>query len=119
MTTSHQVTITRAFTFDAAHILPWHTGRCSRMHGHTYRLEVSLTAPLNDNGVVLDFDDLQTIVHDLVLDHLDHTFLNDVLDNPTAERIALHILESLGACDHEITSVRLWEGSDSYVEVRP
>ena len=64
-------------------------------HARTYlRLEVSLTASLNDNGVVLDFDDLRTIVHDLVLDHLDHTFLNDVLDNPTAERIALHILES-------------------------
>lgn len=115
-----EVTVTRAFTFDAAHVLPWHPGKCSRLHGHTYRLEISVTGPPDSNGVVVDFGDIKEAVTARVLDPLDHTLLNDTLDNPTAERLALYILHALqdDGC-LAVSSVRLWETADCSVEARP
>lgn len=112
------VNITRAFTFDAAHVLPWHPGKCSRLHGHTYRLEVTVKGPLDSNGIVLDFSDLKNTVCDHVLNVLDHTLLNDQIENPTAERVALHILDALRP-HLPIHAIRLWETADCSVEVRP
>ena len=50
--------VTRSFTFEAAHRLPWHGGRCRDLHGHGYRLEVTVEGPVDANGVVIDFDDV-------------------------------------------------------------
>ena len=113
------VTVTQAFTFDAAHVLPWHKGKCSRLHGHTYRLEVSITGTLNADGIVVDFADIKTAVNAHVLDPLDHTLLNDIIDNPTAELVALYILRTLRDDGLDVTAVRLWETADSSVVVRP
>ena len=90
----------RTFTFDAAHQLPWHTGRCRNLHGHTYRLEVTVEGPIGDDGIVVDFADLDAVVRREIIDRYDHTYLNDHLDNPTAELIAADIwkrLEAVGA----------------------
>ena len=119
MTASANVTVTRSFTFDAAHVLPWHPGKCSRLHGHTYRLEVSVTGPLDSNGVVIDFGDIKKTVAAAVLDPLDHTLLNNTIDNPTAERLALHILGELQTAGLTPSLVRLWETADCSAEVRP
>jgi hypothetical protein len=54
--------VTRSFTFDAAHVLPWHPGRCRNLHGHTYRVEVSIEGPLGPHGIVTDFADLDAVV---------------------------------------------------------
>ena len=113
------VTVTRSFTFDAAHILPWHPGKCSRLHGHTYRLEVSVTGPLDCNGVVTDFGYIKKTVKAAVLDQIDHTLLNDTVNNPTAERVALHILSTLQEHGLQPTAVRLWETAECSAEVRP
>jgi 6-pyruvoyltetrahydropterin/6-carboxytetrahydropterin synthase len=113
------VTVTQAFTFDAAHVLPWHQGKCSRVHGHTYRLEVSIAGNLNADGIVIDFADIKRAVIERVIDSLDHTLLNDTIDNPTAEIVALHILGALRDDGLDVTAVRLWETPDSSVEVRP
>ncbi|MHB8380620.1 MAG: 6-carboxytetrahydropterin synthase QueD [Acidimicrobiales bacterium] len=106
------------FEFDAAHFLAWHPGKCARLHGHTYKLEVSIKGQLREEGVVLDFDELARLVQELVLDRLDHTLLNDIVDNPTSERIAIFIFELLQPISPEVSSIKLWEGADSYVEVR-
>ena len=119
MSSQHQVSISRSFVFDAAHILSWHPGKCSRLHGHTYRLEVSVRGDLDERGIVIDFDEMASIVENLVLNRIDHSFLNDILDNPTSERVALHILELLESCPFKIDSLKLWEGIDSFVEIRP
>lgn len=116
---SREITVTRSFTFDAAHVLPWHPGKCSRLHGHTYRLEVSVTGPLDCNGVVVDFGDIKKIVASAVLEPLDHTLLNDTIDNPTAERLAVHILDELQRAGLSPSAVRLWETADCSAEVRP
>ena len=113
--------VIRTFTFDAAHVLPWHPGKCRNLHGHTYRLEVSVEGPVGPHGIVTDFADLDTIVRREVLDRYDHTYLNDLLDNPTAELVAADAwkrLEHLGAGGAlTLISLRLWETPESSVEL--
>ncbi len=65
------------------------------MHGHTYRLIVTLEGAVQSNGLVIDFVVLKRIVKKQVLDTLDHNVLNDVIDNPSAERIAVWIWDQL------------------------
>lgn len=73
--------ISKCFSFDAAHVLPNHKGKCSNVHGHTYRLEVSVGVVRppewgpESEGMVLDFGDLKAAVHQAFLDEWDHSFL--------------------------------------------
>jgi len=113
-----RTSVTRSFTFEAAHQLPWHPGKCRELHGHGYRLEVTVEGPLNEQGVVLDFDDVEAVVEREVIARYDHTYLNDLLDNPTAELIAQDAWKRLEAADLGVTSIRLWETTDCMVEVR-
>jgi 6-pyruvoyltetrahydropterin/6-carboxytetrahydropterin synthase len=64
--------------------------KCKRLHGHNYVVELSLTGPINDDGFVIDFWELDDIMKPL-LSIVDHTYLNGHadLENPTAENIAL------------------------------
>lgn len=94
--------ISKRFTFDAAHQLvglpDWH--KCSRMHGHTYTVEVQLTSDtVDDVGMVMDYGLLAPVKNWLDA-HLDHRVLNDVLpDNltPTAENLARYLHGVVGA----------------------
>lgn len=114
--------ITRIFTFDSAHLLAWHAGKCQRLHGHTYRLEVSLEGPVGAHGIVMDFAELDALVQREVISRFDHRYLNDLLDNPTAELVAADIWERLesgiggGA---SLAHLKLWETADSAVELWP
>ena len=87
--------VTKIFTFDAAHQLTNYYGKCERVHGHTYRLEVTLEGDVHSNDMVIDFVLLKRIVKRQVLEKLDHHFLNDVLENPSAERLAVWIWDQL------------------------
>ena len=109
--------ITRSFDFEAAHVLPWHPGKCRRLHGHNYRFEVTVEGPLDERGVVLDFDDLKQVVKAEILDRYDHRFLNDFFDNPTAELVAHDVWKRLEAAGLTVVRVRLWETADSSVEL--
>jgi 6-pyruvoyltetrahydropterin/6-carboxytetrahydropterin synthase len=111
--------VTRSFSFEAAHELPWHAGKCKRLHGHHYRFEVTVEGPLDDNGIVIDFDDLKRVVNTEVVDRLDHQYLNDLLDNPTAERVAQDVWTRLTGAGLNLVGLRLWETPDSSVELLP
>lgn len=87
--------VTKIFTFDAAHNLTNYYGKCERLHGHTYKLEVTLEGEVQGNGMVIDFVVLKRIVKKHVLDQLDHRYLNDVVENPSAERMVTWIWERL------------------------
>lgn len=84
--------IYREFNFEAAHRLPnvpdGH--KCSRLHGHSYRFEVHVEGPIDENlGWVIDFGDIKAAVNPVVA-QLDHFYLNDIdgLQNPTSEILA-------------------------------
>jgi 6-pyruvoyltetrahydropterin/6-carboxytetrahydropterin synthase len=108
-----RTTVTQAFTFHAAHVLPWHPGKCSQLHGHTYRVEVWIEGDLNENGIVVDFDEVLAVVQGSIIDRLDHTLLNDVIPNPTAELVALHIMGLMDTHGLSASQVRVWETPDS------
>lgn len=109
--------VTRAFSFEAAHHLPWHPGKCRRLHGHSYRLEVTVEGPVGPHGVVIDFDDVKQIVRREVVERWDHQLLNDLLENPTAERIAAEAWRLLAGAGLAVVHLRLWETPDSSVEL--
>ena len=84
--------LTRSYRFEAAHRLPRvpEGHRCARMHGHGFRLEVTVEGEVGaGSGWVLDYADIDRVV-DPVVEALDHRCLNDVegLDNPTSEVLA-------------------------------
>jgi 6-pyruvoyltetrahydropterin/6-carboxytetrahydropterin synthase len=112
-----KTSVTRTFRFEAAHQLPWHRGKCRHLHGHSYRLEVTVAGPVGPQGIVIDFADLRAVVEHEVVERYDHRFLNDLVDNPTAEVLAHEIWKALEAAGLAVTSIRLWETSDSMVEV--
>lgn len=95
--------IFKEFMFEAAHRLPCvpEGHKCSRLHGHSYRVELHIRGPIDpDQGWVTDFADINEAfapVHDV----LDHHYLNEVegLENPTSENVArwiwLHLEDTL------------------------
>lgn len=109
--------VTRSFSFEAAHSLPWHPGKCRRMHGHHYRLEVTVEGPLDERGVVVDFDDLAATLDAEVVARYDHQCLNDFFDNPTAEVVAQDVWKRVEATGARIVALRLWETPNSSVEL--
>ncbi|KMO33612.1 6-carboxy-5,6,7,8-tetrahydropterin synthase [Methylobacterium tarhaniae] len=112
--------ITQAFTFEAAHRLPNvpATHRCHRMHGHSYRVELTLDGPVDpETGWVVDFFDVEAAFGP-VLERLDHYCLNEVpgLENPTAEHIAVWIWEKTRPALPLLSSVKVFETPMSWAE---
>jgi 6-pyruvoyltetrahydropterin/6-carboxytetrahydropterin synthase len=107
--------IRKRFRFEAAHTLPFHPGKCARVHGHSYRLEVALRGPLRSRGpargMIDDFDRIERIVNDRVIDLLDHQNLNDFIENPTVENILLWIWNRLAGKVRNLDELVLWETS--------
>lgn len=105
--------------FDAAHRLPAYKGKCEKVHGHTYKVEVTVEGELKEEKeYVIDYLELKTTVND-VLSKLDHEFLNDIFENPTSEIIANYIKTELEKelRDVKLSSVKLWEGEGKWVMI--
>ncbi|HDZ74227.1 MAG TPA: 6-carboxytetrahydropterin synthase QueD [Aurantimonas coralicida] len=112
--------ITQAFTFEAAHRLPHvpQTHRCHRMHGHSYRIELTLEGPVDPRtGFVVDFFDVEEAFTPL-LERLDHHTLNEVegLENPTSENIAVWIYDRMKAALPVTASVKVFETPQCWAE---
>jgi 6-pyruvoyltetrahydropterin/6-carboxytetrahydropterin synthase len=83
------------------------------MHGHSYHLEVAVRGPIRSRGpargMIEDFDKIERIVAERVLDVLDHHHLNDTIENPTVENIVLWIWQRLQSDLRGLDEVVLWE----------
>lgn len=118
------VTVTKRFTFEASHYLPDYDGKCSRLHGHSYKLEVTVAAGEvhmngSERGMVMDFKKLKDIVDEHVISVYDHENLNDHFLYPTAELMVQKIaydIQSYLPEEVALYNVRLWETEDSYVD---
>lgn len=117
-----RTTVTKILTFDAAHSLPDHEGKCRNIHGHTYSLEVTVEGPVQTGGpadrMVMDFGRLREEMERLVVDPLDHCYLNELFEfAPTAEALAGWAMETLREAGLPVIRVKLWENPTSYAEV--
>lgn len=88
------IQITKEFGFEAGHYVPGHGGRCKYVHGHSYKLFVTVGGYLNEQGMVIDFQVLSQIVKALI-DKYDHGFLNDYFELPTAEIMASYFRKTI------------------------
>lgn len=110
--------IVKSFKLKVAHFLPGYVGKCKQMHGHTMRLDVVLKGNINpDTGMIIDFHEIDRIVRNNVWSVIDHTLLNDKIKNPTSENVILWIRDRLIKDLPNISSIRLWEDDDAYVEI--
>jgi len=114
--------VKKEFTFDAAHYLEKYHGKCERLHGHTYRLAVTVKGEPDSEGMVMDFLELKAIVKEKVLSALDHSCLNDMVPQPTTENMVLWIKEKLEpefkGKNCSLAEIELWESPGSSVILR-
>jgi 6-pyruvoyltetrahydropterin/6-carboxytetrahydropterin synthase len=113
----------KEFTFEAAHRLPRVPSehKCSRLHGHSYRLVVHVSGDVDpDSGMVMDFADIKAAVKPLVDGTLDHYYLNDVegLENPTSENLARWLWERLVGDLPQLSAIEVRETCTSGVVYR-
>ena len=107
--------------FDAAHKINGYEGKCSSLHGHTYKAEAFLLA--KDTDAIGISVDLRTLKEKLqsVTEQLDHSYLNDnkEIGNPTTENLTCYIFRKLKAdLPNGVTleKVRVWETPKSWIE---
>ncbi|WP_017303815.1 6-carboxytetrahydropterin synthase QueD [Spirulina subsalsa] len=104
MSNGQQWIIYKEFRFEAAHRLPYHDGKCRRLHGHSWvgRVYVKGDRLIREGakqGMIQDFGDLKAYLKPLLEEFLDHHYLNETtgLESPTSEAIAQWVYERLEA----------------------
>ncbi|HAV10829.1 MAG TPA: 6-carboxytetrahydropterin synthase QueD [Dehalococcoidia bacterium] len=112
--------------FDAAHFLREYRGKCESLHGHRFKVVVTLkTGKLTDIGLAYDFTDLKRHLKE-VLSSYDHVCINDVPPfdqiNPSSENIAKTIYDRLTAKLPDgvnLAQVEVWESPVTHVTYSP
>jgi 6-pyruvoyltetrahydropterin/6-carboxytetrahydropterin synthase len=116
-------------TFAAGHALRNYKGSCENVHGHNFRVQVTIEGEsLDDTGMLVDFLDVKKSMQDVIA-RLDHRFLNEVppfdVKNPSAENIAEHFYEVMTGDLHKnpvpirIREVKVWETDIQSASYRP
>lgn len=131
-------TATKEITFDAAHRLSFHRGKCYNLHGHTYKLCLTLACEALEKDMVLDFYEIKKILNG-VIERYDHTTmlyegdeknrkLFDTMSKlglrvlllpyePTVENMAKHFMKFLQERGLPVIKVKMYETPTSYAEV--
>jgi 6-pyruvoyltetrahydropterin/6-carboxytetrahydropterin synthase len=111
--------LTIEVTFCGALELPNLEGPCQRLHGHDYRLAVTVQGhPDGHTGAIVDFVALRRTVEEEVVSPLDHRRLNDIVENPTAEHLVMWMWNRLKGRVPALSQIRLWESPDFSVTFR-
>ena len=139
-----KIRLTKEFNFEMAHVLEGYDGPCRNVHGHSYRLGITVIGiPIDDMNspkyvMVMDFGELKAIVKNKVIDRFDHVLLVrtdsqlaeessrlclgkiELVDyQPTCENILNHIVHIISKelpPNVKLMSVRLHETASSYAE---
>ncbi|GAB1856151.1 6-carboxytetrahydropterin synthase [Flavobacteriaceae bacterium MHTCC 0001] len=140
------IRLTKKFSFETGHALYGYDGKCKNLHGHSYKLHVTVIGkPIMDNthpkyGMVIDFGDLKKIVKENIVDVFDHTMVfnkntphNELADilkaqghdiilvdyQPTSEMMVIDFAEIIMARLPEnikLHSLKLYETATSFAE---
>jgi len=140
-----RIRITKEFNFEMAHALWNYDGLCRNIHGHSYKLFVTIIGePVNDNdnpnnGMLIDFSEMKTMIRTNVIDYYDHALVlfknspSELLNNVKQMFDKLHIVEFQPTCENlvfdiakrilkklppdiKLYSVRLNETATAYAE---
>ena len=138
-----KIRVTKIFEFEAAHALDCHDGKCSNIHGHSYKLHVTVLGEPNHikgnpkDGMVIDFSDIKDIVKTMVVGPFDHAlvlekdspYLSEDLKKrqklilydiqPTAENMIIDMvnrIQSKMPQSIHLLSVKLYETASSFAE---
>jgi 6-pyruvoyltetrahydropterin/6-carboxytetrahydropterin synthase len=97
--------------FQAAHFLREYKGKCEKIHGHSFQVEVEVeAATLDKTGISIDFTKIKEKLSEILPDH---TLLNEVYDfNPSAENLARHFFTELKK-HFPVKGVTVWESEDA------
>ena len=104
------------FRFAASHFLTKYHGKCENLHGHNYKVIVTISDEIKTDGMVKDYKIIKKTVKEKVIDRLDHTHLNDILENPSSENLAIFIWDEIKKELPELIKVRIYETEDYYCE---
>ncbi len=107
-------------TFSAAHQLMRYQGKCENIHGHNWKVTVSVSGEnLNETGFIIDFGDLKKYLAEILI-FFDHRNLNELppfdTENPTAEILAREVyrrIEKLLPKTVRLDAVSIWESDRS------
>jgi 6-pyruvoyltetrahydropterin/6-carboxytetrahydropterin synthase len=115
-------------TFAAGHALRNYRGKCENVHGHNYRVEITIQGEqLDETGLLVDFLEVKRVMGGAI-EYLDHRFINDLPPfdqiNPSAENIAKYFYDRVSTglktgVDVRIAEVRVWETDTSSAVYRP
>ncbi len=114
-------------SFAAGHALRGYKGKCENVHGHNYKVRVTVSGEKLDSiGLLMDFVELRSAIRALV-ERLDHRFLNDLAPfdrlNPSAENLAKYFCDGLGpqiqSDGLRIVAVTVWETDNASATFRP
>jgi 6-pyruvoyltetrahydropterin/6-carboxytetrahydropterin synthase len=121
----YEVTIIKSFS--AAHVLENIGGKCEELHGHNFKIELTVAAPkLNPAGLLIDFRVLKKWLTE-ILENIDHKYLNTLPSfagiNPSAENIAKYISEKMEAevkkASVKVIKVKVLESENAAVTYVP
>lgn len=119
--------ITVISSFSSAHHLRQYKGKCEKLHGHNWKVEITVCGNLDEkSGMVIDFGILKQELKK-VLSELDHAYLNDIdyfkKVNPSSENIAVYICERmkilLARYNVSIKKVSIWENENQFATYYP
>jgi 6-pyruvoyltetrahydropterin/6-carboxytetrahydropterin synthase len=114
-------------TFAAGHSLRNYHGKCENVHGHNYRVQVTLAGEeLNATGLLVDFAEVKRLIRAVVA-RLDHQFLNDLAPfddiNPSAENMAWYFYQQItggmNGAGPRVREVKIWETDITSAAYRP
>ena len=117
----YEVTIIKSFS--AAHMLRAVGGKCEELHGHNFKVEVTVSAEhLNTSGILIDFRNVKKWLQE-ILERLDHKHLNEfpsfLGENPSSENIALYIHKEMKLiarqAEIKVARVKVWESENAAV----
>jgi 6-pyruvoyltetrahydropterin/6-carboxytetrahydropterin synthase len=116
-------------TFSSGHALRGYKGKCENLHGHNYRVQVTLEGPQLDYiGLLVDFTHLKEVMRSIIK-RLDHQFINDLEPfttvNPSAENMAKYFYDQVsGKLQNlppgaRVSNVVVWETDTAMAQYRP
>ena len=97
--------------FQAAHFLEGYSGKCEKIHGHTFKVELKIkVSELDKTGISIDFTEIKKKMSEILPDH---AFLNEAYDfNPSAENLSRHFYYELKKF-YTVKEVTVWESEDT------